>query len=122
MRVIPNSSSSLSFKNLVTEGSTTVSSYNSAGYGSGDQNLVGGAPGNGATSGIYNTTELYFPNYSNTSANKSYYVDTVNATVLWFWTAANLLSSTSAITSLSITCNSYMSQYSTAYLYGIKNS
>lgn len=80
---------------------------------------------NGAstTSNTFSNTEIYLPNYSLTTVNKSASVDTVNennATTayaeMWAWAWAN----TSAITSFVMSAN--FVQYTTATLYGIKNS
>jgi len=122
LTVTPSNSGSLTFRNLVTEGSTTVSSYTSAGYGTGGQVTSGAAPGNGATSGIFGSLELYFSNYSSTTLYKSYLVDSVMGNALWFWQGANLISANAAITSLSITSASNLAAYTSATLYGIKNS
>jgi hypothetical protein len=123
LRVTPNassSSSSLTFKNLVTEGSATVSSYISTGYGAGGENTMGAAPGNGATAGLFNSTEINFLNYSSANSIKSYSIDTVNPHILWFWTAINALASSTPIVFLSITADAGIAQYSTATLYGIR--
>jgi hypothetical protein len=120
LRVTPNASSSLTFKNLVTEGSTTVSSYLSTGYGTGGENTMGAAPGNGATAGLFNSTEINFLNYSSANSIKSYSIDTVNPHILWFWTAINALASSTPIVFLSITADGGIAQYSTATLYGIR--
>ena len=80
----------------------------------------------GSTSNVFTNGEIYIPNYTSSTA-KSASVDVVtenNATGANAQAVALLWSSvTSAVTSLTITDN-YGSwvQYSTAYLYGIKNS
>ena len=72
-------------------------------------------------------TFAYFPNYANTSYNKSFSVDDVsenNATNAYATLSANLYGSNSAITSIkieSINAANFV-QYSNAYLYGISNS
>ena len=84
------------------------------------------ANGNNATANTFGTLELYILNY--TSANyKSISIDGANETnagtayaalSAWIW------NSTAAITSINLksaTANNFM-QYSTFYLYGIKNS
>jgi hypothetical protein len=82
---------------------------------------------NGATStsSTFNNGELYFPNYLS-SSNKSFSIDMVaenNGTTGYNFLDAVLWSYTEAITSISIVANSgTFVQYSTAYLYGIKNS
>jgi hypothetical protein len=74
------------------------------------------------TANTFSNTELYIPNYAG-SSNKSYSIDETtenNATVSYARLGAWLWSNTSAITSISIT-GSFV-QYSTAYLYGVKNA
>jgi len=85
-----------------------------------------------ASSGASNTAstfgngEYYIPNYAG-SANKSISLDAVNennGTEAYANLSAGLWSNTAAITSIVLTNNSATNfvQYSTAYLYGIKNS
>jgi hypothetical protein len=87
--------------------------------------IAGAVNGNGSTANTFGNAELYFPNYAG-STNKSYSVDAVgenNATTAYAELAAILWSNTSAITSLAFFSPSgNINQYSTATLYGIKNS
>ena len=81
--------------------------------------------GNTATSNTFANSEVYIPNY--TSSNyKSSSVDSVtenNGTAAIATLLANLWSSTSAITSITFSnYGSGFAQYSSFYLYGIKNS
>lgn len=83
-------------------------------------------PAASATASTFSSTEIYVPNYAG-SANKSLSSDNVqenNSSTDYFVTMlAGLWSNTSAITSLKLTCNGgNFVQYSTATLYGIKNS
>ena len=74
------------------------------------------------TASTFSNGDLYIPNYAG-SNNKSFSTDDVaenNATTGYSRLGAWLWSNTSAISSISIT-GSFV-QYSTAYLYGIKNS
>lgn len=78
------------------------------------------------TANTFGNLELYFPNYTSTTIYKSWSAQTTeenNSTQTYMSIAAGLNSSNSAITSLSISGSggTYV-QYSTAYLYGIKNS
>lgn len=93
-----------------------------------DTSLYFLATGNTATSNTFGNSAIYIPNY--TSSNyKSFSVDAVsenNSTDSYTDLYAALWSNTSAITSLIID-NSYSGggnfmQYSTATLYGIKNT
>ena len=82
--------------------------------------------GNTATSSSFGSAEVYIPNYAG-SNYKSFSIDTVtenNDTAALRELNAGLWSSTSAITSLSFVSysSSNFNQYSTATLYGIKNS
>jgi hypothetical protein len=98
---------------------------NGASASSGSSVLYGALVGSSATASTFNNTEIYFPNYAG-STNKSFSVDSVtenNGTTAYTDLAAGLWSQTAAITgiNISITSNNLV-QYSTAYLYGIKNS
>ena len=88
--------------------------------------------GNGSTANTFGNSETYFPNYLS-SNNKSFASDTVgenNASTAYSMLTASLWSSVSAINRITLsTSNSSVTggtqlflQYSTAYLYGIKNS
>jgi hypothetical protein len=85
-----------------------------------------GVTGGNATANTFGSGELYIPNYAG-SANKSVSLDTVNennATSALALLGATLWSVTSAITSIALTPSfgTLWSQYTTATLYGIKNS
>jgi len=81
--------------------------------------------GAGATANTFSNNFYYFPNYRS-SDYKSWSVDYVaenNATEAYSGFTAGLWSNTSAITSIRLTPQTgTLIQYSTAYLYGIKNS
>ena len=105
---------------LEGNGSSAGSGANSLAYG-------GVESGASATSSTFSNAEIYIPNYAG-SNNKSYSGDSVvenNATTGIQWLLSGLWSNTAAITSLVISpdsgSNSYV-QYSTAYLYGVKNA
>lgn len=76
------------------------------------------------TASTFTNFEAYCPNYA--SANyKSFSVDAAaenNATTAYATLAAGLWSDTSAITSVKVAGVGNLVQYSTLYLYGIKNS
>lgn len=111
-----------SWKELDGSGSAAAS-----GNGTGDI-YAGDFVGSTATANTFSNVEIYIPNY--TSSNyKSVSTDSVtenNATTAVAMLGAGLWSNTAAITSLSMRLYSgvagTISQYSTAYLYGIKNS
>lgn len=83
------------------------------------------------TASVFTSGELYIPNYVG-STNKSYSFDGVtenNATASYQQLAACLFANTAAITTLTfyaadgnLTANQNFAQYSSASLYGIKNS
>jgi hypothetical protein len=79
-----------------------------------------------ATASTFGNAEFYFPNYAG-STNKSMSADGVsenNATAAWAGMNAFLASTTSAITQVTLypLNGSTFDQYSTAYLYGVKNA
>jgi hypothetical protein len=79
-----------------------------------------------ATANTFGNLEIYIPNYAG-SANKSFSIDTVtehNATTAYAGLHAWLWADSAAITSLvfSTLATDNFAQYSTATLYGIKNS
>jgi len=86
------------------------------------QGAIGASP---FTASVFANSSLYIPNYAG-STNKSMSVDYVsenNATTAWMGLTAGLWSSTSAITQITLLSSSgNLVQYSSASLYGIKNS
>ena len=82
-------------------------------------------PGAGATANTFGNWEFYIPNYAGSNV-KSISLDGVtenNATQSYTYLEAGFWADTAAITSIKISAGSYLAvQYSTAYLYGIKNS
>ena len=77
------------------------------------------------TASTFSNQYVYIPNYAG-SNNKSVSTDNAmenNSTTIYFGLFAGLWSNSSAITSIALTCeNGNFTQYSTATLYGIKNS
>jgi len=99
---------------------------NSGTAGSGSGSILGITNMNGttSTSNTFSNSEVYIPNYT-LSNYKSVSVDNAmenNSTSLYFGFLAGLWSNTSAINRITFTCDGAFAQYSTAYLYGIKNS
>jgi hypothetical protein len=83
-------------------------------------------PAASATANTFSNTEIYVPNYAG-STNKSLSSDNIqenNSSTNYFLTLlAGLWSNTSAITTLTLTCNGgNFVENSTAVLYGIKSS
>lgn len=80
--------------------------------------------GGAATSNTFANSEIYFPNYAG-SNQKSYSVDSVtedNATAAYASLHARLYNQTTAISQVDVYSSGTFAQYSTATLYGIKNS
>lgn len=107
-------------KNLQGDGSTGSS-------GSSATLIFAIGDGNNSTASVFGNCEIYITNYANTSYNKSSSMDGVsetNATNVGSILQAGLWSNTAAINRITLTPNGGQTilQYSTAYLYGIKNS
>jgi hypothetical protein len=94
-------------------------------FSSASARFIGSIPGTSATSSVFGTTELYIPNYTSAN-NKSFSAESVtenNGTTAYQNMTAGLWSDTAAITSVTLTSNvGDFVQYSTATLYGIKNT
>jgi hypothetical protein len=83
-------------------------------------------PSASATASTFNNISIYIPNYAS-SNNKSFSIDNAqenNTTGATLQLMAGLWSDSSAITSIRLTeqYGSNLSEYSTAYLYGISSS
>ena len=112
-----NSTSSFTNRELYADGSS-VGSYTGT-------NGLGYMDGANATANTFSNMQIYIPNYAG-STNKSYSVDNVyenNATFAEMGLYAGLWSNTAAINQVTVyTITGNFAQYSTATLYGIKNS
>ena len=107
-------------KYLEGNGATAVSGS----AGSNTKMQVGSGTGASATANTFASGEIYIPNYAG-STNKSSSADGVgenNATTAYATLNANLWSSTAAITQIDFVADVAIAQYSSFYLYGIKNS
>jgi hypothetical protein len=97
----------------------------SSGTGGSSNIYAGESTAFNATANTFANQELYIPNYAS-SNSKSVSVDSVsetNATTIYASLTAGLWSNSAAITSITLTPQTgNLVQYSTAYLYGIKNS
>ena len=115
------STSTYTLKSLRGNGAAAQSFINSD-YGI-STGLEAGYDSNGTS--IFTNGEIYVPNYTS-SNQKSVSMDIVqeaNATTAYMVLNAGLWSGTSAITSMTISPQSYsFAQYSTFYLYGVKSS
>lgn len=112
------STSNLSCKQLYGDGASAASSSSAT-------QILFDAEGANQTASTFANSEIYIPNYAG-STNKSVSIDSVsenNGTTVYDELVAGLWANTNAITSIKLTPTSgTLVQYSTAYLYGIKNS
>ena len=86
--------------------------------------MVGEVNTSATTANTFSNAEIYIPNYTS-SNQKSFSTDGVtenNATLAYATLDAGLWNGTGAITSITLNSGSTLQQYSTFYLYGIKNS
>jgi hypothetical protein len=113
-----SSTSSFTMRQLYGTGSSAASTTTPARF-------AGQYTGTDMTASTFASTEIYIPNYAG-SNNKSYSIDDTtenNATTSYATLTAGLWSNTSALTSITFALTGgSLAQYSTAYLYGIKNS
>jgi len=117
-----NNTTSYSSRQLYGTGSTAGSD---TGSGISTAILAGFSTENNNTASTFSNHQIYVPNYTS-SNNKSVSIDAVqetNASTAYMNIVAGLWSNASAITSVKLTpeTGSWV-QYSTATLYGIKNS
>lgn len=119
-----NGTSSYDYKTLRGSGSA-ASSFGGSGYAG---CYAGQYDGNTATSSTFSSTEIYIPNYAG-SQKKSLSIDSVqenNATAAFaeliagLWSAAGGTAAINAVHVVPQVGN--FVQYSTAYLYGVKNA
>ena len=112
----------LNYQGTVYGGTFTTLSIGGVTYGRLDDSGLDAA---NATSSTFSNGELYIPNYAG-NTNKSWSWDCVaenNSTAAVGILVAGLWSNTAAITSIKlIPYQGSFVQYSTAYLYGVKNS
>lgn len=111
---------SFTYRNVYGQGSSPGSVTDAAFYG--------GATASTATASTFSNCELYIPNYAG-STYKSISADATQennggANTAWMSFTATLWSNTAAITSVGLLpwLGTSFDQYSTAYLYGVKNA
>ena len=123
MRFNGSSSTIYSRRKIYGDGSSALSNSGS----SEDAFQYIDVPRTGATANTFGNVEIYIPNYAG-SNNKSISIDAVteqNGTTAYAEFYAGLWASTSAITSITLIpmgASEKFLQYSTATLYGIKNT
>ena len=116
----------IAFNNIGTSFSTRLLEGNGGSVASYTASRrIGVATGANATASTFGNAEIYIPNYAG-STNKSFSVDGVsenNGTSAWSDLVAGLWSNTSAINQVTVSPETgTFLQYSTAYLYGVKNA
>lgn len=123
--LIKFNSSTSNFTNKYIYGNGATANPGSNAY-SGSGGYFGGAPGSTNTANTFSNGGIYIPNYAG-SNYKSYSSDNAaeaNVTTAYLHLIAGLWSDTSAINSITLVTDNgtNYAQYTTAYLYGIKNS
>jgi hypothetical protein len=109
-----------------TYSSKRIQAVGSSASSASESTITSRVDSTGATASTFGNGQLYIPNYAG-SNNKSLSIDEVaenNGTNAWLSMYAGLISTTSAISSITgtvITSNNFLAN-STFYLYGIKNS
>jgi hypothetical protein len=113
-----------SHRYLLGDGASAASGTNAYSIGSASI-YAGTSEGTSNTASTFSSHDIYIPNYTG-SNYKSVSIDAAsenNAATAYAVFSAGLWSNTAAITSVSLSFNSgNFVQYSTFYLYGIKNS
>lgn len=115
-----NTGTSYSGRRLEGNGASAGSGSYSSGAKATAENINAGS----STANTFTSADIYIPNYAG-STNKSWSMDIVteaNGTTSYAELHASLFSNTSAINRVTLEAPSSFVQYSTAYLYGIKNS
>jgi hypothetical protein len=129
VRLNGDTGTNYSWKLLFGNGAAT-GSFNEGTFGAGyNTNVFSYITPSNASSTVFASTEIYLPNYAG-STNKSMSIDGVsenNGSTAFQTMTAGLRSNTAAITSVNLLPDpsgvpSTFVQYSTATLYGIKNS
>jgi hypothetical protein len=123
VRLNGSSSSVYSYIRLVAYGGSTVGSFSGSSVAS---TVTAVVTGNTATSSTFSNGQIYLPNYLS-SSNKSASIDGVtenNAASVLTEMDAYLAAITSAVTQITLlpVSGTAFLQYSTAYLYGVKNA
>ena len=115
------STSSYTWRNILGSGSAAISQNGSTSY----IRMSAVSPNSGTSASTFSNAEIYVPNYAS-SNNKSVSIDMAseaNQAATYMGLVAGLWSNTSTITQITLTgASGNFVQYSTATLYGIKNS
>jgi hypothetical protein len=112
----------VSFNGSAIDSGKTIKG-NGAGAFSGSETVFWITPSS-ATANTFGNADLYIPNYVGSTA-KSMSIDAVtenNGATAYQFLSADLENGTSAITSIALAATTLFAEYSTFYLYGIKNT
>lgn len=121
------SSSSYYYIDLHTQDGTSVQSFNQSTYAGYNTYIFAWVEPSTFTASTFSNGEMYLPNYSSTSVQKSLSIDSGgenNATATYLGFISGRWASTSAITSINIqpdlgSVGASFVQYSNFYLYGV---
>ena len=122
---INGSSTATDYADRYLLGSGSAASSGTDASGSQGYLTVWDAPAASATANTFSNCSIYIPNYASTSTYKSVSVDGVgedNATAAYSGLTAGIYQQNTAISSIAVTTQGNFVQYSTAYLYGVKNA
>lgn len=114
--------SNYSYRSIWSDASGSVNSFNS---GSPDRIDAQYSTAADATANTFTNFEIYIPNYASSNQKVTSYdsAHETNATTAYLVMMANLWTGTAAINSIKMDpINGNFVQYTSAYLYGIKNS
>lgn len=123
INIVINNNTSATYNNKQIQGDGSgISSSSGSGTGS---TQISTATGSSNTASVFATSEIYIPNYL-LATNKVWTCDSVteqNGTTAYQTMRGGTFNNTAAITIIKLTCSGgNFAQYSTATLYGIKNS
>jgi hypothetical protein len=119
-----NTAANYSDRTVYGNGSSAASIYNVAGDNNAGMYWLY-TSGNTATSSTFGNFEIYLPNYAGSTAKSASYdsVSENNATSAFAFLTAGLWNQTAAVNQITlIPASGNFMQYSTAYLYGVKNA
>lgn len=113
-----SSSSNFSYRTIYSTGSGTPTS------GNGTTNNLGVINGANSTASVFSNSSIYITNYASSNSKAISFENTIenNATRGDLIMVASLWANSAAITSIKLLTGANFAQYSTATIYGIKNS
>jgi hypothetical protein len=124
--IINNSSTAADYADRYLLGSGSAASSGADAAGSQTYIVAWDLPAASATANTFANIEIYIPNYASSSAYKSLSIDGVaedNITAAYMGLVAGIYNQNTAISRITVAPDSgNFAQYSTAYLYGVKNA